>query len=99
MIVWNGFGLFMAAGLAKVQVGQVIQALTVFAVAFGVGAYVAFLRPHLVYRAVDSGKISEEQGREKLRKLPPVKGVLFMFITLFGFLVMAGSFVFHAFFG
>jgi len=59
-----------------------------------VGAYLAWIRPRRVYRDVQSGKISEEQGRQKLRKFSPGGGILLILFTLLGFLVMIASLVF-----
>jgi hypothetical protein len=48
------------------------------ALLFGAGAFLAWRWPRRVRREVESGDISEQQGREKLRRFSPMLGYLVM---------------------
>lgn len=60
------------------HVWQMIGSCIEYAAWFGAGAYLAWFRPRRVHRDVQLGKISEEQGRQKLRKFSPLLGYLAM---------------------
>jgi hypothetical protein len=60
------------------NIGQLIGTCVEYALWFSGGAYLAWFWPRRVHRDVQSGKISEEQGRQKLKKLSPLLGYLVM---------------------
>ena len=62
----------------SVRIGQLVGGCIEYAIWFGVGAYLAWFWPRRVRRDVQSGKISEEQGRQKLKKFSPLLGYLVM---------------------
>jgi hypothetical protein len=61
-----------------IPTGQLIGACVEYAFWFGVGSYLAWFRPRRLRQAVESGRISEEQSRAKLKKLSPLLGYLVM---------------------
>jgi len=63
--------------------GQMIGSSIEHALWFCAGAYLAWFWPRRVQRDVQSGRITEEQGREKLKKLSPLLGYLVMIAAIF----------------
>jgi hypothetical protein len=64
------------------QIVQVIGGCVEYALWFGAGAYLAWFWPRRVHRDVQSGKISEERGRQKLKKFSPLLGYLVMIAAI-----------------
>jgi hypothetical protein len=62
----------------NISAGQLIGACVEYALWFGVGAYIAWLRPRRLKRQVESGKISAEQRAASLKKFSPFLGYLVM---------------------
>lgn len=61
-----------------IPTGQLIGACIEYALWFGVGAYLAWVRPGRLRRHVAAGKISEAQRQAALKKLSPLLGYLVM---------------------
>lgn len=64
--------------IASILRGQLIGSCIEYALWFAGGAYLAWFWPRRVRRDIQSGKISEEQGRAKLKKFSPLLGYLVM---------------------
>jgi hypothetical protein len=62
----------------NIPTGQQIGSCVEYALWFGVGAYLAWFWPRRVRRQIESGKLTEEQGRQKLKKFSPLLGYLVM---------------------
>jgi hypothetical protein len=62
--------------------GQLIGSCIEYAIWFGVGAYIAWFRPRRLRREVESGKISEEHSRARLKKFSPLLGYLIMIAAI-----------------
>jgi len=67
---------------ASIRAGQLIGSCIEYGLWFGVGAYLAWFWPRRVRRQVQSGKISEEQARQTLRKFSPLLGYLVMIAAI-----------------
>jgi hypothetical protein len=67
----------------NIPTGQLIGECVEYVLWFGAGAYLAWFRPALIRRQIQSGKVSEEQGRQKLKKLSPLLGYLVMIAVVF----------------
>jgi hypothetical protein len=67
-----------------IKYGQMIGECVEYALWLAGGAYVVWVLPRHVHRDVQSGKITEEQARKKLK----------MFSPMFGYLVMIAAAVF-----
>jgi len=60
------------------QIGSCVE----YALWFGAGAYLAWFWPRRVRRQIHSGKLTEEQGRQKLKKFSPLLGYLVMIAAI-----------------
>lgn len=65
-----------------IPTGQLIGACVEYGLWFAAGAYLAWLRPNRVLREVQAGKLSEQQGRDKIKKFSPMLGYLVMVAAL-----------------
>ena len=61
-----------------IPTGQLIGACIEYALWFGVGAYIAWIRPRRLRQQVEAGKISAEQREASLKKFSPFLGYLVM---------------------
>jgi|GEM_PF-5901320 len=66
----------------NIPTGQLIGACVEYAVWFGVGAYVALIRPRRLRQKVQAGKISEEERSAALKKFSPFLGYLVMIAAI-----------------
>jgi hypothetical protein len=65
-----------------IPTGQQIGECVEYALFFGVGAYLAWFWPRRVRRQIESGKLTEEQGHQKLKKFSPLLGYLVMMAAI-----------------
>jgi len=66
----------------NVPTGQLVGGLIEYAIWFAVGAYFAWFRPRRIRKAVEAGKISEEESRARLKKISPLLGYLVMLLAI-----------------
>ena len=66
----------------QIPIGQLIGGCIEYAIWFAVGAYIAWLRPRRMHDAVLSGKISEDEARQKLKNLSPFLGHAIMIVAV-----------------
>ena len=66
----------------SIPTGQLVGACIEYAFWFAVGAYIAWLRPILLRRRVEGGKISAEQRDASLKKFAPHLGYAVMIAAI-----------------
>src|SRR5947209_4676510 len=79
---WPGVAALGVRMTASIPTGQLIGSCVEYALWFAGGAYLAWVWPRRVRRDVQSGKITEEQGRAKLKKFSPLLGYLVMIAAI-----------------
>jgi hypothetical protein len=68
--------------IGTIPIGQLVGGLIeTFLISCG-GVYLVWIRPYQVQQKVKSGKISEAEGQEKLRKLNPKLGYLLFVVSV-----------------
>ncbi len=66
----------------NIPTGQQVGACIEYALWFSAGAYLAWFWPRRVRRQIESGKLTKEQGRQKLKKFSPLLGYLVMLAAI-----------------
>jgi len=75
------------APLSAIPLSQLVGGMIETALIFAGGLYLLLVWPRIIRRRVESGKLSEVEAQEKLRKPGPKLGYLLLFAAVGQFII------------